>query len=622
MSKVATTRLELLVIGGASLDVYHLSNGQTVHSPGGAGLYTALAAARSGAHTGMFAPRPDPIPEPLKAAAGRIEWLGPDIPPDQLPSFEIAHYGGGRAALLNASWGGEMLITPENFPSSQIAASIVHIAALRTAERQLNFAKSIPKYSFISAGTYGKICASEPDTVRELINLCNFFFMNENEANLLYGGVDQVRAKPGQLIFVTLAGRGALVIQGDHVTHVPGHPASEFDPTGAGDTFCGATLAHLARGEHPLMAAQSAILLAAEMISAVGPARLLSDSPAPAPQPDPRVRVDDDQVRRIAQLIAQLPEVQPFRFVGDFFPYVDDPGALDWFFAVTLQQFGFWEKQKASHRVTETQGNPEKLRVTVSPWIYSHPMIASLDGRSLKGSDYLFAAYRRLIDRDGGFFTSDRQAALTAEEFAAVLRADDGSDPMPAFDLHLETARSYGRDMLALGLTPREVVEQANRAEKPRAAFLSLLDHIGGYKEDPLRKKSMLLALILEQRPEHFLRPAPNENEPPVIDYHLMRSCLRTGLVDVIDDDLQSKLMGREELAAEDEWAVRFAAYQAIQRVQSLSGRSMGAVDWFFFNARRRCPEMTQPDCANCAIDTVCAHRTALFQPVRRTTFY
>src|SRR5512136_2044884 len=178
--------LDLLVIGGASLDVYHLSNGQTVHSPGGAGLYTALAAACSGARTGMFAPRPDPIPTALQAAAERITWLGPSVPPDQLPSFEIAHYGGGRAALLNATWGGEMLITPENFPGNQLNAGIIHIAALRTAERQLNFAKAlhlqkeqrpggevefrIPNSQFrISAGTYGKICTSEPDTVRELI---------------------------------------------------------------------------------------------------------------------------------------------------------------------------------------------------------------------------------------------------------------------------------------------------------------------------------------------------------------------------------------------------------------------------------------------------------------------
>ena len=42
---LAQPSLDLLVVGGASLDIYHLANGQTVHSPGGAGLYTALATA-------------------------------------------------------------------------------------------------------------------------------------------------------------------------------------------------------------------------------------------------------------------------------------------------------------------------------------------------------------------------------------------------------------------------------------------------------------------------------------------------------------------------------------------------------------------------------------------------
>jgi len=56
--------------------------------------------------------------------------------------------------------------------------------------------------------------------------------------------------------------------------------------------------------------------------------------------------------------------------------------------------------------------------------------------------------------------------------------------------------------------------------------------------------------------------------------------------------------------------------------VQRLSGRSMGAVDWFFFGARQRCPEMAEPDCEPCAVNPVCAHRKELFQPVMRTTFY
>jgi hypothetical protein len=226
-----------------------------------------------------------------------------------------------------------------------------------------------------------------------------------------------------------------------------------------------------------------------------------------------------------------------------------------------------------------------------------------------------------MLQRDPDFFTPARQAALTADELVDVFRSDDGSNPMPAFELHVQQANAYGRDMRALGWTPQILIDRANRSAQPRRTALSFLDHVGGYKEDPLRKKAMLLALILDQRPESFLRPS-RDPEPPVIDYHLMRSCLRTGLVEIADDELEKKIAGREELAERDEWAIRSAAYEAIQQVQQLSGRSMGAVDWFFFNARRRCPEMTRPDCGNCVIDAVCAHRTELFQPVRRTAFY
>jgi hypothetical protein len=115
------------------LDVLHLADGQSVKSPGGAGLYTALAAARAGARAAMYAPHPDPMPDELRAAAQRITWIGPDVPPDQLPRFEIAHHGGGRATLVNAFWGGEMLIAADSFTADQLIAPIVHIGALRTA---------------------------------------------------------------------------------------------------------------------------------------------------------------------------------------------------------------------------------------------------------------------------------------------------------------------------------------------------------------------------------------------------------------------------------------------------------------------------------------------------------
>lgn len=193
---------------------------------------------------------------------------------------------------------------------------------------------------------------------------------------------------------------------------------------------------------------------------------------------------------------------------------------------------------------------------------------------------------------------------------------------MPALALHFEMARAYGRDMQALGWTTADIVAHANASEKPLQTFLRQLDHIGGYKEDPLRKKATLLAIILQQRPEKFLRVNPEEIVPPIIDYHLQRSCLRTGLIRVDDDALSAKLARREIVTSDEEWAVRRAAYEAIVQAQALCGKSMGAVDWFFFQARRRCPEMTEPDCARCAVDAVCAREKILFQPVMRTTFY
>ena len=59
-----------------------------------------------------------------------------------------------------------------------------------------------------------------------------------------------------------------------------------------------------------------------------------------------------------------------------------------------------------------------------------------------------------------------------------------------------------------------------------------------------------------------------------------------------------------------------------VEQVVSLSGKTTGAVDLFFFNARKRCPEMTEPECQFCQLDSVCKHRKELFQPVLRTSFY
>jgi ribokinase len=597
-----STQPQILVIGGASLDLLHFG-GQTVTSAGGAGLYTAAAVGRSGGSAAMLAPRPDPVPESLRPALGRMHWIGPQVPPDQLPHFEIAHYGDGRAELLQAAWGAEARLGPADLPTDLSRFALVHIAAVGPVQRQLAFLQACRQRGAprVSAGTYGRAVFGETEAARTLFQQADLFFMNENEARGLFGDPEKAATTPGKLLFVTLGRRGAQVYQGSHGTDVPGVPAEELDPTGAGDTFCGATLAGLARGEHPIMAARRGVALAARMIGAVGPAALWQDGAPPDYPADPRVVLNPQQISRVAVLVAGLPEVEPFAFTGPSFPPAGHPKALDYFFTATLQQFGFW---------------------TADGGRYSRPLLAPLGGAVHKGSDYLWHAWLRPLDRDPDFYHPPRQAGIAQEDLTALFRADDGSDPMPALDLRLAQARSYGHDLLALAATPQDLLGQANASATPRGALLAALDHVGGYKEDPLRKKSGLLALVLSQRPERFLRVVPGEPVPPVIDYHLMRSCLRIGLLDVADPALARALAERRVLSPADEWAVRLAAYAAVEQVVARSGQPMGAVDWFFFNARRRCPEMTPPDCQRCAVDPVCGHRKELFQPVLRTVFY
>lgn len=269
---------DIFVIGTASLDRLHLADGQRVNCAGGAALYTALAAARAGAAAGLFAPKPAPLPTPLYLVPNHVTWVGPQIAPEQLPRLEIAHHGGGRATLIDAAWGAEDQLTVASIPKAAPKSKLVHVAALSSARRQLEFVRALQAGAnapLISAGTYARLVYNETEAVRRLFEVTDLFFLNENEAKGLFGSVGRAKTRPEALLFVTLDAEGALVIEGKQVTHVPGCPIPEVDPTGAGDAFCGATLAGLVQGLAPVAAVQQAVKLAARTVGSVGPAALL-----------------------------------------------------------------------------------------------------------------------------------------------------------------------------------------------------------------------------------------------------------------------------------------------------------------------------------------------------------
>jgi sugar/nucleoside kinase (ribokinase family) len=216
------------------------------------------------------------MPDLLQPVAQQLHWIGPTILIDELPRLEIEHHGGGRATLIDASWGAEAQLTPNTMADELHPSSIIHIAALSTAQRQLDFLdKFKDDDALVSVGTYAHLVYNDTHRVRELFDRADIFFMNENEARGLFGSIDNAQTRIGKLLFITLGEAGALVMEGKESTYIPGQPAREIDPTGAGDTFCGATLAGLSQGQSPLIAAKHAVALAAQTVSAIGPAALL-----------------------------------------------------------------------------------------------------------------------------------------------------------------------------------------------------------------------------------------------------------------------------------------------------------------------------------------------------------
>jgi sugar/nucleoside kinase (ribokinase family) len=274
----------ILIIGCVSLDTIHLeqdNNRKTYNTIGGAGLFTALAAAHAGAEVTLYAPRPSPMPTALMAVDKAVNWIGPQVSPDEMPTLEIVHHGHGRATLLGASWGPETLLAVQSLPKGTEfsgkrngAYDTIHIAALSTPKRQLEFlqfftSSRVP--SLISVGTYARAISSDHKTVRQLLEECSAFFMNSNEAALLFEG-GAIVPKEGQLIFVTDGKNGATVYSTKTAEHIDASPADELDPTGAGDTFCGATLAGLGRQLDAIKAASLGAALAARIIEHPGSA--------------------------------------------------------------------------------------------------------------------------------------------------------------------------------------------------------------------------------------------------------------------------------------------------------------------------------------------------------------
>jgi sugar/nucleoside kinase (ribokinase family) len=92
------------------------------------------------------------------------------------------------------------------------------------------------------------------DDLKKLLTMVDVLMVNDSEARQLSGEFSLVKAaraimKMGpKFVIIKKGEHGALLFHGDQVFVAPALPLEEvFDPTGAGDTFAGGFIGHLAR---------------------------------------------------------------------------------------------------------------------------------------------------------------------------------------------------------------------------------------------------------------------------------------------------------------------------------------------------------------------------------------
>ena len=191
---------------------------------------------------------------------------------------------GSGLALINVEESGENAITVSpgangRVGGDDVAAAAEVIASARVLLLQLEVPMAALTAAVIAArGTVVLNPAPAAALPPELLSGVDILIPNESELALLtslpVGDSTEVVAAAESLpvddVVVTMGAGGAMVVKRSGTTHVGAPSVTAVDTTGAGDAFCGALAAELARGAYLEAAARFAVRAAAGAVTRHG----------------------------------------------------------------------------------------------------------------------------------------------------------------------------------------------------------------------------------------------------------------------------------------------------------------------------------------------------------------
>jgi sugar/nucleoside kinase (ribokinase family) len=265
----------VLTVGSVALDSVRTPFGEIEEALGGAASYASVAAS-------FFCP------------ARMVAVVGEDFPEEHVAKFAgrgIDLGGLRRAPGETFRWRGyydyalnqaHTVVTELNvfegfrpeLPESYRQSPYVFLANIDPA-LQLSVLDQVRRPKLVACDTMNYWIEHSPEKVLEVLARCDIALLNEAEArelcgvpNLLAAARQVLSYGPG-VVIIKKGEHGSLMLSQDSYFAAPGYPLEEVrDPTGAGDSFAGGLMGHLARyGERDDGALRRAIICGTVMAS-------------------------------------------------------------------------------------------------------------------------------------------------------------------------------------------------------------------------------------------------------------------------------------------------------------------------------------------------------------------
>lgn len=249
--------MSLIIIGTVAFDAIETPFGKTDKIIGGSATYAGLSAANLGVSPKLVAVVGDDFPEKY---INDLKEKGFDLEGLQIKKGEKSFFWSGKYHLdMNTR---DTLVTElnvlENFnpviPESYQDCKYLMLGNLAPQIQQqvINGLKKRPKLIVMDTMNFWMDIAM--DDLKKTISMVDLLTINDEEARQLsgeyslYTAAMKILEMGPKYLIIKKGEHGALLFYGDKLFYAPALPLEMVkDPTGAGDTFAGGFIGHLAK---------------------------------------------------------------------------------------------------------------------------------------------------------------------------------------------------------------------------------------------------------------------------------------------------------------------------------------------------------------------------------------